>query len=378
MNIKELNIVSFDPTVCVRCGYCKSSCPTYLATRDERFSPRGRLILSNIILKSEIPQVNNKLIYDIDTCSKCAQCEKTCPIGLKPYLNFMTIKNKKTILGKAESLIAYIMVNQGEIFKIIFKTMMKIKGIKMKRKGKEKKEEGNDKTEESKKIEGRNGKEDGEGKLAFFPTCFGYKLIPDIKNEAKKLMKFLGVKFYEVEGFLCCGAPLFLSGDMKNFRKNAEKFRRKLKENTEEIVVMGDTCTWIIRNIAEQNVIEFTRFILNSIEEKKYELKKLNESGKIQGRKIFLHVPCHSDGVEHIRLFLEELGFEVELSEFPCCGFGGSMFFKYPKFSDLLLDKMLEGKNFDIAVTTSPGCMLQIMKRCNVIHPIEIISSSLI
>jgi len=66
---------------CVHCGFCLATCPTYLDTRDERDSPRGRLYLLQELLEdgegSAIARTH------LDRCLTCRACETTCPSGVQ-------------------------------------------------------------------------------------------------------------------------------------------------------------------------------------------------------------------------------------------------------------------------------------------------------
>jgi len=58
---------------CIRCGLCKELCPVLKVLREERYSPRGQVIILD----------NNyfeKIIYD---CNLCKACEEKCPLDLK-------------------------------------------------------------------------------------------------------------------------------------------------------------------------------------------------------------------------------------------------------------------------------------------------------
>lgn len=63
--------------LCVKCGRCLSVCPTYLATLDEKLSPRGRLAL---IEAREAGRVEADPTYRLSLtgCLGCGRCEESC------------------------------------------------------------------------------------------------------------------------------------------------------------------------------------------------------------------------------------------------------------------------------------------------------------
>ena len=66
---------------CVHCGFCLETCPTYLATRDERDSPRGRIYLIKQLL--ETADASSQTHTHLDRCLSCRSCETTCPSGMQ-------------------------------------------------------------------------------------------------------------------------------------------------------------------------------------------------------------------------------------------------------------------------------------------------------
>ncbi|MFK7831062.1 MAG: glycolate oxidase subunit GlcF [Congregibacter sp.] len=66
---------------CVHCGFCLATCPTYLDSRDERDSPRGRIYLIKELL--ETAQSDRTAQYHLDRCLTCRSCETTCPSGVR-------------------------------------------------------------------------------------------------------------------------------------------------------------------------------------------------------------------------------------------------------------------------------------------------------
>jgi glycolate oxidase iron-sulfur subunit len=66
---------------CVHCGFCLATCPTYLDSRDERDSPRGRIVLAREMLESgDVPAATSD---HLDRCLTCRACETTCPSGVQ-------------------------------------------------------------------------------------------------------------------------------------------------------------------------------------------------------------------------------------------------------------------------------------------------------
>ena len=379
-NIRDFNELIFDPLVCVKCGYCKSTCPTYLATGDERFSPRGRLIISYKILKENLDIKETFDFYrDLDTCSKCTECERTCPLELKPYITFVRTKNK-TLFGKLETLIAKITISSKTFFSLSFKIISKMRGAKLPQ----------DNEPSSSFQEKFTGVPQSSERVLFFPSCFGYTIFSPVAKKAEMLLKKLGVNFVvSPASFSCCSAPILLSGDMDSFRKRAEKFVRKLKKDAEgaevkRILVNGPTCTWVIKNFMKDELEKEFSHEIEVKEVSDFILIKITDM--LKGRKIsdgdeiILHKPCHSE----VRMGekLRELGFQVKETDFYCCGFGGSMFFKNWSMSDELLRKTLGSFEHDIKngakiFSNSPGCVLQLSRSASSDHILSLISQYL-
>jgi glycolate oxidase iron-sulfur subunit len=68
---------------CVHCGFCLQACPTYVITRLETESPRGRIALARGLSQGTIEATPNVASH-FDLCLQCRACETACPSGV-PY-----------------------------------------------------------------------------------------------------------------------------------------------------------------------------------------------------------------------------------------------------------------------------------------------------
>jgi glycolate oxidase iron-sulfur subunit len=65
---------------CVHCGFCLSTCPTYVTLGEEMDSPRGRIFLMKEVLEDKL-DLRDALPY-LDNCLGCQACETACPSGV--------------------------------------------------------------------------------------------------------------------------------------------------------------------------------------------------------------------------------------------------------------------------------------------------------
>jgi glycolate oxidase iron-sulfur subunit len=67
---------------CVHCGFCLSTCPTYLLWGEEMDSPRGRIQLMKMTSEGQI-SINATFTTHIDQCLGCMACVTACPSGVQ-------------------------------------------------------------------------------------------------------------------------------------------------------------------------------------------------------------------------------------------------------------------------------------------------------
>ena len=77
--IKKLDYeATFD---CVQCGYCLPACPTYIAFKTEKHSPRGRINLVKMVAEEKINI--GDMQEGINLCLGCRACETVCPTNVR-------------------------------------------------------------------------------------------------------------------------------------------------------------------------------------------------------------------------------------------------------------------------------------------------------
>lgn len=67
---------------CVHCGFCLTTCPTYVLWGEEMDSPRGRIHLMDAALVEGAP-IDDVFAEHMDNCLGCMACVTACPSGVK-------------------------------------------------------------------------------------------------------------------------------------------------------------------------------------------------------------------------------------------------------------------------------------------------------
>jgi glycolate oxidase iron-sulfur subunit len=66
---------------CVHCGFCLTTCPTYVLWGEEMDSPRGRIYLMGEGLGGE--PLTDSMVEHFDRCLGCMSCVTACPSGVQ-------------------------------------------------------------------------------------------------------------------------------------------------------------------------------------------------------------------------------------------------------------------------------------------------------
>nr|WP_318540277.1 (Fe-S)-binding protein [Terribacillus saccharophilus] len=82
MSIQTLESELLEVNNCINCGLCQSSCPTYRASKNEYYSPRGRIFLLQEFFRKGSTISVKELTDTFQNCLECSACQKSCPIGV--------------------------------------------------------------------------------------------------------------------------------------------------------------------------------------------------------------------------------------------------------------------------------------------------------
>ncbi len=86
----------------MHCGMCLPTCPTYVETKMERNSPRGRISLMRAVADGEL-EVSKALSDEMYYCLGCLACQTACPAGVNYAELFETARAEVEQAGVARS-----------------------------------------------------------------------------------------------------------------------------------------------------------------------------------------------------------------------------------------------------------------------------------
>jgi glycolate oxidase subunit GlcD len=296
--------------VCVQCGFCRNSCPTFDLSTVESKNARGRILLAESLMTGRI-QPSMALADRLYSCTVCGACTSACPAG---------IAVSDIVIACREKLAEAICVPQSHVSMV---ENIEKEGNPF---GSPRKERTDLFPEEYRKSEPE------KAEVLLFMGCLPSYLDMDVVPATFKIMEASGVDFTVLGGEEnCCGYVEYLVG-APSFQERIESNMEKFNKVDPRMIVTP--CAGCYKNLKKSYPKEFmvfhiSQFVHMLLEEGKLTLRKAVNS------KVIYHDPC--DLGRHMGVFDEPrevlksiLG--LELIEFPenrenaaCCGGGGGL-----------------------------------------------------
>jgi glycolate oxidase iron-sulfur subunit len=378
---------------CVKCGLCSSHCPTYLETRNENRSPRGRIALIQGLLENKLPS-SDQLQSHLSSCLLCGACETVCPANV-PYAELMDFARSRfcspTLLDK---LIRWVFVipwlRTFAQIKLFFFQKLKIRNVlswlvisrfsSLKRLDLLLPDVVLPIKREYASV----------GDVGLFIGCVSSLFDQKTIDEAISLLHLLGINVVLPEKQHCCGAIHQHQGEIET-AQNLAKINVDAFAKVKQVVYLATGCGQQLRQYKESTfsakVSEFSEFLYRT------DLLKKVKFAPLKAR-VLIHYSCScKESLKQQQLFHRVLSHipEVEWLDFDdlsCCGAAGTYMITQPEMADKLGDKkanQLFNKKVDILVTSNIGCALHLQARLKnlnanleVLHPAVLLSRQVI
>ena len=344
--------------LCNGVGVCRKSlegtmCPSYMATRDEEHSTRGRANALRAVLSGRLPpaEFTGRRLYEVmDLCLECKGCKAECPANVdmaKLKYEFLYHYHRRHGLPLRNRLVGRIarlnalgarlpgLANRAAALGASRWLLEKVAGIDRRRPLPALASE----TFEA-WFRRRPAVADGaRGEVLLFADTFVTYNVPEIGRAAVELLEAAGYRVRLAER-KCCGRPLISKGMLDEAREHAAWTVSRLAPAAARgvpIVGLEPSCLLTLRDewvdllrtdearaVARQ-VFLFEEFLVRERE------RGLTLPFQASNRRALLHGHCHQKalvGTGPTVAVLRWAGFEVSEVDSGCCGMAGSFGFE--------------------------------------------------
>ena len=361
--------------MCNGMGACRkldgTMCPSFMATRDEEHSTRGRANLLRAAMSGKLPEgtMTSQRLYDaLDLCLECKGCRAECESGvdmaklkyefLDNYYKANGLPRRNRTFGNIANLSKWgsrfapisNWIASSPIGKLLSGSLL---GIHPNRKPpqfarqtfpqwfRSRKE-----NDSSLSLQGRAGvgaspPVASQTVVLLNDTYMNYN-YPEIGKAAVALLEAAGYKV-ELADAPCCGRPMISKGMMDAAKANARhnvSLLHAYAGNGVPIIGCEPSCLLTLRDEYPQLVpgeqartVASQSFLIDEFLAKLKAEDKLNIEFKDTAKQILFHAHCHQRSLAGTASSLNALrlapGYRVELTNAGCCGMAGS--FGYEK-----------------------------------------------
>ncbi len=380
-----------DLSQCVRCGLCLQHCPTYVETRLETESPRGRLYLIRAISEGVIEPTANALDH-LDSCLQCRNCEAVCPSGV-PFGRIMEQARSDAVESGAAPLswrlralfLREVIARPGRLrfFATALRASERMGLLSVAQRlpfvgtsaALAPRARGRPFTET-----GLIARPEGEdrARVAMLSGCIMPLAYGDVHRATARVLARNGCAVSSPAAQGCCGALHAHNGDLETARalarRNIDAF---LEEAPDAVVVNSAGCAAAMKEYGDllasdaeyRDRAQQMSALVKDVHEYLVSLP-FDAPTKMLDITVTYQDPCHLAHAQRIstapRKVLNSIpGLRLAEMENPdrCCGAAGVYSFTQAEMSMRLLDeKMLDAQNTgaDVIATANPGCLAQL------------------
>jgi FAD/FMN-containing dehydrogenase/Fe-S oxidoreductase len=344
---------------CVGVSKCRKDdggtmCPSYMATREEKHSTRGRARLLFEMLRGETLKdgwKNEYLKEALDLCLACKACKSECPINvdmatykaefLAHYYEDRSRPRAAYSMGLIQrwagmARIAPRLVNFLGRAPLTSQLTKWLGGISQKRNMPAFADETF--TEWFRKRPLRNA---DRPPVILWPDTFSNNFHPEIAKAAVEVLEHAGYQVKIPQQSLCCGRPLYDFGMLDKAKATLEQTLIAVRSDIEAgtpvigiepscVSVFRDEMTNLLGKNAEAQKLKsqtylLSEFLINQADYRPPQLK----------RKAIVHAHCHHKSVlkfDSESELLKRTGLDFHVLDSGCCGMAGSFGFEAEKY----------------------------------------------
>lgn len=370
--------------LCLRCGKCRSVCPSFRVRRDEVFSPRGRVAQTAAFEHGALPD-DPAFAGAMEECLGCAACTAICPSGAAAERVANLAYQKlvaRTGLSLPKRLLLRGLLRRGRLLGSATEWLSRLWVLG----GQDRKSTLGKLLPQPQMLRRRHLPRPAAhsfyrglpaslppighpkvGTVAFFPGC-GLRLVyPSSGSNAVHLLQHAGYEVVLPRLETCCGRVALAHGDTDTFRYLSAQLSRQLRSMNVPIVPACASCAYTIGRTYGEHGIEGMPEV-RTLSQVLAESDVAWRSNPAVARPVTWHDPCHlfhglgiKDEPRHILRIA--FGGDYHEAEEPgaCCGGAGSYHLSHYDVSRELGAQraaQLTATGARTVVTECPACIM--------------------
>lgn len=379
---------------CVHCGFCLTTCPTYLDKRDERDSPRGRIYLIKQLLESG--EASEQTQLHLDRCLTCRNCETACPSGMQygELLDIgrglMEVEVPRPAADRGLRWLLRFVLSRPRLLGLALALGQTVRPVLPARLRQKIPPRQAHKTPHQYPQHTRT--------MLVLEGCVQRAATPNTNAAARRVLDRLGISLIDSPQAGCCGAVNYHlaahADGLDDMRRNIDAWWPYIERGAEAIVSSATGCGAMLvdygRLLADDpayadkalRVAQLARDLGEILQNEDLDQLTVNT----QVGKVAIHTPCTMQHALQQPMLLDTVlrraGFDIATNaeKLLCCGSAGTYSILQPQISERLREKTLRSLSSDqpaLIATANIGCQmhLQAQAAVPVVHWIELLDN---